>query len=200
MTDQDIIDLSGSLGIAATIVLTINLLLGMMLSTAYRRSSWWKRMPVRIRNIDINSVHNWTAYLALAIAALHPLILTWAPESKFTITGILFPLKGPHQPWMAFLGSLAFYAVLIVIITTQKKIKQRLGFRKWKNIHLVSYGTACLFVVHGIFMDPHLKDNGVDWLDGEKIISDICFLALVTASYYRYNYYVKTKVKDAVNG
>lgn len=71
----------------------------------------------------------------------------------------------PHQAVWAVLGALALYALIAVMVTTQKKVKRKLGFRTWKNIHLISYGTALLFIVHGVVMDPELKDRPVDWLD-----------------------------------
>jgi DMSO/TMAO reductase YedYZ heme-binding membrane subunit len=64
-----------------------------------------------------------------------------------------------------------------------------MGFRLWKNIHLVSYGTALLFVIHGIVMDPLLKDRPVDWFDAEKMVSELCGVALVAATIIRYRYY-----------
>ncbi len=95
------------------------------------------------------------------------------------------------------MGSLALYAVVVVVITTQKAVKRRLGFRAWKNIHLISYGTALLFVVHGFFMDPELKDRPVDWLDGEKLISEVCAIVLVAATIIRWRLYRRSLMKKA---
>jgi DMSO/TMAO reductase YedYZ heme-binding membrane subunit len=83
------------------------------------------------------------------------------------------------------------YALLLVIITTQKVVKKAVGFRTWKNIHLVSYGTALLFIFHGLLMDPELKNRPTDWLDAEKFVSELCLLVLVVASILRYRYYRK---------
>jgi DMSO/TMAO reductase YedYZ heme-binding membrane subunit len=185
----DWLDLSSTIGLIATAVLTFNILLGMMLSTAYRRSPLWKKLPATLKNISIDSLHNWTAYVALALAAAHPLLLLPDTASKFKWKDILFPVDAPHQALWVVLGSLALYALIVVIITTQKVVKSRMGFRAWKNIHLISYGTALLFVIHGIVMDPQLKDRPVDWLDGEKLISELCGLAIVAAAIIRYRYY-----------
>ncbi|HEX9509500.1 MAG TPA: ferric reductase-like transmembrane domain-containing protein [Puia sp.] len=185
----DWLDLSSTIGLIATAVLTFNILLGMLLSTAYRRSSYWKKLPEWLKRVSIDDLHNWTAYVALVLAAAHPLLLLPDAATKFRWKDILFPVEAPHQaPWV-ILGSLAFYALIVVIVTTQKKVKSRLGFRTWKNIHLVSYATALLFVIHGIVMDPQLKDRPVDWLDGEKLVSEGCGLVLIAATIIRYRYY-----------
>ena len=64
-------------------------------------------------------------------------------------------------------------------------------FRFWKNVHLISYGTALLFIIHGIWMDPELKDRPVDFLDAEKLLSEICGLVLIAASVIRFRYFIR---------
>jgi predicted ferric reductase len=183
------LDVSSTLGLIATCVLTVNLLLGILLSTAYRRSPLWKRMPGWIKKISLDDVHNWTAYVALVLALAHPILLLPDATLKYRIVDILLPVAAPHQAFWTILGTLAFYALVVVIITTQKVIKNRLDFRAWKNIHLISYGTALLFVIHGIVMDPLLKDRPIDWLDAEKMVSEVCGLVLVVATVIRWRYY-----------
>ncbi len=183
------LDVSSTLGLIATAVLTFNLLLGVLLSTAYRRSTLWRKLPSWLKKVSLDDLHNWTAYLALALALTHPLLLLPIEAEHYHLTDILFPVHAPHEPFWTCLGALAMYALAVVILTTQRVVKNRLGFRAWKNIHLISYGTALLFVVHGIFMDPDLKDRPVDWLDGEKLLSECCALVLIAATVIRYRHY-----------
>ena len=187
------LDISSTLGLLASVVLTFNILLGMMLSTAYRRSPLWRRLPPLVKKVSVDDLHNWTAYVALVLAIVHPLLLMADKGSRFQWLHFIFPLRAPHQPIWVLPGVLALYALLVVIITTQKVIRKKMSFRAWKNVHLISYGTACLFVVHGIFMDPELKDRPVDWLDGEKLLSEICLLVLVVATIVRYRYYRRSQ-------
>jgi methionine sulfoxide reductase heme-binding subunit len=187
--ESDWLDLSSTLGLIATAVLSFNILLGILLSTGYRRSPLWKRMPVLVKKISVDDLHNWTAYVALVLAMAHPVVLLADKSLKYRVSDIILPVSAPHQPLWTMMGALALYAVIVVIITTQKRVKRRLGFRVWKNIHLISYGTALLFVIHGIFMDPELKDRPVDWLDGEKLVSEICAAVLVAATIIRWRHY-----------
>lgn len=187
------LDISSTLGLCAMITLTFNILLGMLLSTAYRRSALWQRLPPVIKKISIDDLHNWTAYVALVLALCHPLLLLADRSSHFRLVDILFPLHAPSQRLWVVPGVLALYALIVVVVTTQKKIRRRMSFRAWKNIHLVSYGTALLFVIHGLAMDPELKDRPVDWLDGEKLLSEICFLVIAAATIARYKYFVRNK-------
>ena len=192
MTESNWLDWSSTLGLIATAVLSFNFLLGILLSTAYRRSPVWKRMPAPVRAISLDDLHNWTAYVALALALAHPLLLLVDRSLRYRVVDIIVPVNAPHQPVWTVLGSLALYALVVVIITTQKSVKRSLGFRAWKNIHLISYGTALLFVIHGIFMDPELKDRPVDWLDGEKLVSEGCAVILLAATIIRWRHYRRT--------
>ncbi|HLI93594.1 MAG TPA: TonB-dependent receptor plug domain-containing protein, partial [Puia sp.] len=199
MIESNVLDLSSTLGLIATAVLSFNFLLGILLSTAYRRSPLWKRMPAWVRRVSLDDLHNWTAYVALALAFAHPVVLLADKALKYRVADIVLPVSAPHQPVWTVLGSLALYALIVVIVTTQKAVKRRLGFRTWKNIHLVSYGTALLFVIHGLVMDPELKDRPIDWLDGEKLLSEICGLLLIAAAFIRWRHYRRaTSQKSAV--
>ena len=191
MNEDALLELSNYAGLASAVILTINFFLGMLLATAYRTNLYWKKMPPKIQQSDINSIHNYTAYVAWTLVVLHVLFLLLDKTSKFTFLDVLFPLDAPNQALIVAFGTLSLYALTIVIITTQKAIKRKMSFRAWKNIHLISYGTAILFVFHGIFMDPHLKNSPPDFFDGEKILLEFCGLLLIVASVKRYMYYLK---------
>lgn len=190
------LDISAGIGLCATALLTFNFLLGMMLSTAYKRSAYWQKLPETIKKISIDDLHNWTAYVALLFVLMHPMFLLLDPANKFRIVDVFFPLNAPTQNYIVLLGSLSLYALLIVIITTQKLIKRKMSFRTWKNIHLISYGTAILFIFHGLLMDLQLKDRPTDWLDAEKFLSEICLLLLIAAGVVRYRYHTANKTAN----
>ena len=191
MNEDALLELSNYAGLASAVVLTINFFLGMLLATAYRTNLYWKKLPVRLQQVDVNSIHNYTAYVAWILVLLHVLFLVLDKTSKFTFIDVIFPLNAPSQNLVVTLGTLSLYAITVVIITTQKVIKRKMSFRAWKNIHLISYGTAILFVLHGIFMDPHLKNDQPDFFDGEKLLLEFCGLLLVAASVIRYRHYLK---------
>jgi DMSO/TMAO reductase YedYZ heme-binding membrane subunit len=88
---------------------------------------------------------------------------------------------------------LSFVALLLVIITTQKVIKKKLGTTTWRNIHVISYATGLLFIVHGLVMDPLLKDRPIDFIDPEKLLVEACALLLVSAFVFRYKYKISKK-------
>jgi hypothetical protein len=45
--------------------------------------------------------------------------------------------------------------------------------------------------LHGVFLDPELKNRTPDFFDGEKLVCEICLLVLVAAAVVRVNYHLK---------
>ena len=187
-----IIDISGALGLIASGILFVNMVLGMFLSTGYKKSNRYKKLPEKIKAIDVYQLHNYTAYAALVFTLGHILLIPLDNTSNFTYSNLIMPWTAPNQSNIVMLGFIALIGLLLLIITTQKVIKQKLGFRTWKNIHLAAYTMALLFAVHGLLMDPLLKDRPLDWLDAEKAFSELLLLAVIVSGYMRYQYHRKT--------
>jgi DMSO/TMAO reductase YedYZ heme-binding membrane subunit len=183
--DISFLDISSSLGLIAMLLLTINIGLGMLLSTGYKKHAFWKKLPKQIQQISVKDIHNWSAYLALVLIGFHVSLLIGDRSSKFTFTTIFWPAHAPHQKTGVIFGTISLYAILIVLITTQKVVKKKMSFRSWKNIHFLAYISTLCFIVHGLIMDPLLKDRPTDWLDGEKVLVEICALLLIAMLFLR---------------
>lgn len=188
-------ELSGSFGLIATVVLTCNMVLGIMLSTSFKKTNWGFRLPEKMKSIDVYNLHNNTAYTALFFVLAHIVLIPLDSATKFTYWDIIWPINAPHQANIVLIGAISFIALMVVMITTQKGVKRKLGFSLWKKIHLISYATCILFVVHGLLMDPLLKDRPTDWIDAEKLLSEICGLVLLIAFALRYKYHLKSTSK-----
>ena len=186
--DLNILDISSTLGLLAACVMTANLLMGMMISTNYQKSIYWQKLPDFLKKWDIYNLHNWTAYVALTLILAHPLLLLLDKSTKFELSHILLPVDAPQQALFVAFGVISMYAIIIVVITTQKVVKKRLGFRLWKNIHFLSLAVTPLFLLHGIVMDPLLKDRPIDYFDGEKLLLELCALVILVAGVWRVRY------------
>lgn len=187
--DINALDVSSFLGLCAIVILSFNFLLGVLVATSYRRSVYWKKLPLFVKRISLLKVHNWTAYVAFVLIILHPFILLLDKSTKFFWKDVLIPFHSNYQTFWVALGIFSFYAIWLVIITTQKIIKRKIGFRIWKNIHLISYITALLVCLHAIFLDPELKNRLIDFFDGEKVVCEVCLVASVVAMIVRVRYY-----------
>jgi sulfoxide reductase heme-binding subunit YedZ len=172
------IELSSYFGLTAMTLLTLNILIGLVMSVKYNPVRSWPH-----RRINTFKIHNWTAYIALAIAAIHPVIILFSSTAKFTLVDILYPLNAPKQPWINLLGAVSLYAVAFVVLTSY--FRRELGRKKWKTLHFTAYAAAVLFYVHGILTDPNLKDAPIDFLDGEKLYVELCMLTVMVAAALR---------------
>jgi methionine sulfoxide reductase heme-binding subunit len=178
------IDLSSYFGLTAMTLLTLNILLGLVMSVKHNPVRDWPH-----RRINTFKIHNWTAYVALSIAALHPIIILFSSTAKFTLIDIVYPVNAPKQPWINVLGALALYSLAFVVITSY--FRRALGRKTWKSLHFTAYGTAALFYVHGILTDPNLKDQPIDFLDGEKVYVELCLLLVLVAIALRIRWQMK---------
>lgn len=175
------IDLSGNLGLAALALLTINLLLGLLISVRFDPLRSWPH-----QRWDIFQLHNWTGYIALAASVLHPLPLLASDRMRFTWGQILWPVNAPSQPTENLIGAISLYLLALVVLTSYFRIA--LGRKSWKLIHYLSYISAILFFLHSLLLDPLLQNRPVDWLDAEKVFVEVCFLLVFVASVARWQY------------
>jgi DMSO/TMAO reductase YedYZ heme-binding membrane subunit len=175
------IDLSSYAGLTAMVLLTINILLGLLISVRYSPVRSWPH-----RRIPVFDIHNWTAYIALGLVGMHPSILLFSSASKFKWFDILWPLGSPGQRLYNCFGACAFYLLLVVAITSY--LRRRIGRPLWKLLHYLAYGVAAFVYVHGTLIDPNLKNLPTDFLDGEKVLVETCGLVVVVATIARIRY------------
>ncbi len=184
------VDLSSDAGLVAMVLLTVNILLGLFLSARYNPVRSWPH-----RRIPIFDIHNWTAYIALGLVFLHPILLLCSSTAGFHIGDVLLPIHSPKQTLYNCFGALAFYCVVFVVVTSY--LRFRLGSRLWKKLHYVAYAAAAFVFVHGIPIDPELKNAPPDPLDGEKILVEVCALLIVVATIWRVRYQPKKRALRA---
>lgn len=175
---MDAIDISGDVAIVAITLLTINILLGMLMSIKYNPVREWPH-----RHINTLKLHNWTGYLALAASVIHPSIILLSSTAKFRVVDIMFPVNAPRQPWINTLGAGALYVLAFVVVTSYFRFD--IGRLWWKRMHYVTYVLFVLYAFHAILTDPSLKDAPLDPFDAEKVYVELCVLLVVVATALR---------------
>ena len=103
------LDLCSYLGLGATGAVTINLLLGMLMSLRYSPVRQWPH-----RRVNLFGLHQWTAYAAVALT--HPAVLLLVRAPHFRVFDILFPIDSPLQPKINLAGAGALYLLLLVFV------------------------------------------------------------------------------------
>jgi sulfoxide reductase heme-binding subunit YedZ len=188
------VDLSSFAGLTAMVLLTLNLLLGLLVSTNYNPARQW---PRRKLPAPLFKIHNWTAYVAIAVVVLHPAILLFSTQApRFSLGDVLLPLSSPGQRLYNNFGAVAFYGFLFVVVTSY--FRPKLGYRPWKKLHYTAYGAAAFMYVHGTLIDQNLKNGAPDFLDGEKLLVEGCCLLVVAATIWRIRRGTEKQRREAV--
>lgn len=159
-------------------LLTANILLGLLISTGYNPLRRWPR-----RRIKLFTLHNWTGYIALAAAALHPIVVTFSATAGFHLLDITVPIWSPVQPTENSIGAVGLYLVAFAVLTSY--FRHVFGFHRWKQLHYTTYAAAAAFFVHSLLTDPELKNRPVDWMDAEKVYVEACLLLVAGATLWR---------------
>lgn len=187
------LDLSNFAGLGAIGLLTLNILLGLLLSVKYNPVRSWPH-----RRIDTQGLHNWTGYVALAVSLLHPVFVLFIDSPKFGVRDVLFPVDAPRQPLVNTFGALALYCLIVVVATSWLwDSRKAMSRRLWKRFHYVTYAMFPLYAVHAIFTDPALKDRPVDWFDAEKVFVELCVLVVAVAITLRVRYGLRRDKESA---
>lgn len=174
------VEFSGTVALGAIGLLTVNLLLGLLLSVGYNPARQWPR-----RAWKLFTFHNWTGYVAFAAVVVHAGALLFSSAPAFRPYDVLVPIESPVQPLSNTLGALGFYLVTIVVVTSLKRVRSAIGRHRWKAIHYTTYAAAAVFFVHGVIADPLLQGRPVDFIDAEKLYVEGCAAAVAGAAVWR---------------
>ena len=177
------VDVSGTIALGAVGLLTLNLLLGLLLSIGYNPTRQWPRQRVKLFTL-----HNWTGYIAFAAVVVHAGALLFSSDPKFRLYDVLVPIESPVQPLSNNLGAIGFYLVTIVVVSSLQRVRTVLGRHWWKIVHFTTYAAAVVFFTHGIIADPRLQNRPVDFIDAEKVYVEGCALAVLVATWFRIKY------------
>lgn len=161
------VELSAYVALFAVGLLGANLLLGLLMAAGYNPARHWPNRAVKLFRL-----HNWTGYIALSAAIVHPAILLFSSSPRFHVIDLLLPFWSPVQPFSNVLGAIALYIVIVVVATSY--FRRPLGRHLWRTIHYSTYAAAIIFFIHGVIADPTVTGRALDYIDGEKVYVEIC--------------------------
>ena len=188
-----ILDLSAYVGLAAVGAITSNMLLGLLMAFRYSPHRSWPH-----HRFNYFRVHNWTGYIALTLAILHPVILLFNRTPRFRILDLIYPVHSPSQPLDNTIGAIALYLLALIVATSYLRI--RLGRHLWKSFHFSIYFAAAALFWHSLFTDPDLKNSPVAWSDAGKLFVESCLLLIAAISLLRLRHARKKALRARLSG
>lgn len=174
-----LLDLCSYLGLGAVGAASINLLLGMLISLRYSPLQRWPR-----RRVSLFELHQWTAYITIALTLTHPAVLLFLDKPHFRLFDILWPIDSPLQPYINLTGAIALYLLVLVLVSSL--LRTQIGRPIWRKLHYLVFPAAVLLLVHSVLTDPNLKDGHPDLLDGGKVFVEAASVVSLVAVVVRY--------------
>ncbi len=132
--------LSRATGLLAYVVLGIDVIIGLLIST--RRGD---RLVPRAALVDI---HGWLSPLALAFVLAHGALLLADDYVRFDAIDIAIPFMSSRWPAAIGIGVLAAYFMVVVHLSFA--LRKRIGVSTWRRIHYLSFVVFVLTTVHAI--------------------------------------------------
>jgi predicted ferric reductase len=123
-------------------------------------------VAVRVRALDwamrrawVFEFHQVLSVLALAFTGLHMLLLAVNSHVPFGVTAILVPFASEWRPLGAALGTLSFYLIGLLIVSSY--MRGRIGQRAWRAIHFGGFAGWVMALAHGVAAG---SDTGAPWV------------------------------------
>ncbi len=169
---------------------------------------WWEfvigtRSVLRIFTVELtwsNELHGLLAKYGFIFITLHPVLMlidNWIQGFNLTILGF----ETQYSFWVS-VGTIGFI-ILAVIWVLSAFLKEKIGFRPWKMIHLLNYFLFVLVYFHsvnsGIFLESPLLKTYFDILFVIFIFIVIYRILFQFGILGRAKYKVKSIVYDTPN-
>lgn len=129
-----------SSGVVSYLLLAGSTVWGLVLSTQMVR----KVLPGALAL----AMHNALSWLAVFTGGAHALLLLFDRYYSYGLPDVLVPFIGPYRPVWVGLGSVGLYLALLT--TLSFRWRQRMGVRRWRLLHRLTFVSYGLVTVHGL--------------------------------------------------
>jgi uncharacterized membrane protein len=133
--------LSRSAGFVAYLLLFFAVALGLAVNTRFS-----ERFFRRNTAFDL---HRFISLLALAGSAFHTYILLGDNYFSYDVWQLSVPFWKPaYRAWETAAGVAALYGMAIIVVSFY--VRRFIGYRTWRALHYLTFGTFALAALHGI--------------------------------------------------
>jgi predicted ferric reductase len=155
-------------GIIAYLLLWFSTILGLAVTSKYLDG-----MLDRLFTYDF---HEFISLLSVGFTLVHVIVLMLDLYMPYSLAQILVPFISPYRPFWVGVGVIAFYIILLVTITFY--LRNRIGTRAFRAIHVLSLLGYIGVTLHGYF-------SGTDTaLPSMQILYEVSGLAVLFLTVY----------------
>jgi DMSO/TMAO reductase YedYZ heme-binding membrane subunit len=133
-------DVARAGGLVAWGLATASVVWGLVLSTRLMRKRPWPAWFL--------DLHRLLGGLAVIFTVIHVTAIYLDTYTHFGLTGLFVPFATTWHPAAVAWGIVAFYLLLAVEVTSL--VRNRIGRKWWRRIHLGSFGLFALATIHAV--------------------------------------------------
>jgi len=161
--------LTRSTGVAALLLLTASVALGIVGAVRFGSSRWPRFLTA--------GLHKNLSLLVLALLAVHILTAVLDSFAPIALKDALVPFLSAYRPlWLGF-GTFAFDLLLALAATSL--LRRRLGYQAWRAVHWLAYASWPLALVHGLGSGSDAK---LSWM---LALCAVCLAVVLFALWWR---------------
>jgi methionine sulfoxide reductase heme-binding subunit len=162
-------DLSRGTGAVALVMFTLSLCLGVLTRSG--------RAALGMGRFGVAELHRTAALTGTGLIVLHVVSLLLDPYAQLRLVDVVLPFAGSYRPLWLGLGTLA--VDLLVVITTVSLLRERIGPRVFRAVHLATYALWPVALLHSLGTGT---DAGTLWFRG---LAAVCVAAVGGAVFWR---------------
>lgn len=129
---------AASVGFVSLVTLWFSVVWGIVL-----KSGW---SLTRVRHATIYGIHQTCTLFGLCLGAVHGLTQLAAPGGPVRVIDEWLPFANPHDPFGIGIGVIALE--LMIVLALSVLVQRRLGYHRWRSLHLTAYFAFTLLVGH----------------------------------------------------
>lgn len=169
MSEDNLLWIARMIGIVGMGLLIFSSVGGVVMSSKYA-AKVARRFP-RLKNGKIFVNHRLISLIGTGLFVLHPIPMLFARQTTggLNIVNVLVPFTAAKQTLFTSLGTLAFYTLLVVVVSSllYKRIKRE----TWRVLHYGTYLFLALGLMHSLLISAEYKAGELfDFEEPEKII------------------------------
>jgi predicted ferric reductase len=144
--------LTRATGLVSFVLLTASVSLGLLMTA---------KVSSRLRRNATYDIHRFVALLTLMLTVVHVFIVLPDDFIGFSAWQLLVPFASPYEPTFMALGTLAMYAMGVVVATFY--MRPLVPYAAWRAIHYATFSVFVMALAHGIGAG---SDSGTPWVQG----------------------------------
>jgi methionine sulfoxide reductase heme-binding subunit len=100
----------------------------------------------------LNLIHESSGWFGILFGMIHGLVLMFDKDVTLSLWEILIPFASKTDTISIGIGTISFYIMLLLMITSD--YMKKVGVKLWRKIHILAFPGYLLALIHGVWLGP----------------------------------------------